>query len=284
MPGSYGFTGQRADTVTGLDYYGARYYDPVAGQFVSADTILSGDGTDPWGLSRYAYVEGDPITRGDPSGHRMDDGGLLYQAKDYADLADKAVDLGQGMGRTAGAYDRYQAWKTMRDYNAEIRALKHDYKVNIWGRRTIPKAVRRAMRDERNEQMRRAHDMADEFEDDGRVGRFLKVLGRGVAIAGAVLDAGVAGINQRNNDAGYDTGMRVTRAITAGVVHGVGTYVVAAAGAEIGEEVGTVAGGLLLGTAADLIFGPEAAPVGVYFGEAIGATAGALMAPTSPHR
>jgi RHS repeat-associated protein len=69
MPGSYGFTGQRADAATGLDDYGARSYDPAAGQFTSADTVLSGGGFDVWGLSRYAYVEGDPEARLDPSGH-----------------------------------------------------------------------------------------------------------------------------------------------------------------------------------------------------------------------
>ena len=38
MPGSYGYTGQHDDTaLTGLDYYGARYYDPTIGQFASAD-------------------------------------------------------------------------------------------------------------------------------------------------------------------------------------------------------------------------------------------------------
>ncbi len=39
---------------TGLDYYDARYYDPVAGQFTSADTALAG------GFNRYAYVGGNP--------------------------------------------------------------------------------------------------------------------------------------------------------------------------------------------------------------------------------
>jgi RHS repeat-associated protein len=67
----YGFTGQHADTITGLDYYGARYYDPVAGQFVSADTVVPGGGFDVWGLSRYAYVEGNPVARTDPSGNVM---------------------------------------------------------------------------------------------------------------------------------------------------------------------------------------------------------------------
>jgi RHS repeat-associated protein len=68
MPTDYGFTGQRADATTGLDYYNARYYDPVAGQFASADSILPGDGYNILGLSRYAYVEGNPEDRTDPSG------------------------------------------------------------------------------------------------------------------------------------------------------------------------------------------------------------------------
>jgi RHS repeat-associated protein len=61
MPTDYGFTGQRADASTGLDYYGARYYDPTLGQFASADTVLDG-------LNRYGYVGGNPISYIDPSG------------------------------------------------------------------------------------------------------------------------------------------------------------------------------------------------------------------------
>jgi RHS repeat-associated protein len=74
MSGSYGFTGQRADSATGLDYYGARFYDPVAGQFASADTVEAG------GLNRFAYVHGNPETFGDPSGHcaAVDDGGCVH--------------------------------------------------------------------------------------------------------------------------------------------------------------------------------------------------------------
>lgn len=69
MPMDRGFTSQIADSTSGLDYYGARYYDPVAAQFASADTIFPGGGFDIWGLSRYAYVEGNPEVRTDPSGN-----------------------------------------------------------------------------------------------------------------------------------------------------------------------------------------------------------------------
>jgi RHS repeat-associated protein len=71
MPTDYGFTGQHGDSNTGLDYYNARYYDPTAGQFASADTVLPGNGFDVWGLSRYAYVEGNPVSRTDPSGNML---------------------------------------------------------------------------------------------------------------------------------------------------------------------------------------------------------------------
>jgi RHS repeat-associated protein len=62
MPTDFGFTGQRTDAATGLDYYGARYYDPQAGQFAGADTVSPG-------LNLYAYADGNPVTLTDPSGH-----------------------------------------------------------------------------------------------------------------------------------------------------------------------------------------------------------------------
>ncbi|HEX9069954.1 MAG TPA: RHS repeat-associated core domain-containing protein, partial [Ktedonobacterales bacterium] len=69
LPGSHGFTGQHSDSATGLDHYSARYYDPTAGQFTSTDTVLPGSSFSLWGLSRYAWVAGNPETHGDPSGH-----------------------------------------------------------------------------------------------------------------------------------------------------------------------------------------------------------------------
>jgi RHS repeat-associated protein len=66
----YGYTGQRHEAGLGLMDYGARYYDPALGRFVSADTILPGIGGQA--QNRYMYVEGNPVACTDPSGH---DGG-----------------------------------------------------------------------------------------------------------------------------------------------------------------------------------------------------------------
>ncbi len=54
-----GYTGQYNDSLTQLDYYNARYYDPLVGVFLSADTLQGNmQGMDP-----YTYV-GAMIRRG----------------------------------------------------------------------------------------------------------------------------------------------------------------------------------------------------------------------------
>ncbi len=64
-----GFTGQYEDTVSGLDYYNARYYDPVVGRFISADSVQGNfSGSDP-----YAYVGGNPESYTDPTGQLVCD-------------------------------------------------------------------------------------------------------------------------------------------------------------------------------------------------------------------
>jgi len=56
----------------GLMYYGARYYDPTLGRFVSADTLVPNAGN-PQSLNRYAYVLNNPVKYADPSGHCTQD-------------------------------------------------------------------------------------------------------------------------------------------------------------------------------------------------------------------
>jgi RHS repeat-associated protein len=62
------YTGQRFDAETGLYFYNARYYDPMLGRFISADTIVPSY-ADPQSLNRYSYVRNNPLMYIDPSGH-----------------------------------------------------------------------------------------------------------------------------------------------------------------------------------------------------------------------
>jgi RHS repeat-associated protein len=61
------FASRRQDVETGLVYMGARYYDPVAGRFVSIDPKQVNEG-DVHSFSRYAYANNNPYKNVDPDG------------------------------------------------------------------------------------------------------------------------------------------------------------------------------------------------------------------------
>jgi RHS repeat-associated protein len=76
----YKFTGQELDNSTGLYFYGARYYDPMLGRFISADTIVP-SAADPQSLNRYSYVRNNPLIYTDPSGHTfLGDFGKIFSS------------------------------------------------------------------------------------------------------------------------------------------------------------------------------------------------------------
>ena len=65
-PANVGFSGHINDGNTGLVYMHQRYYDPVAGRFMSTDPVLPlPDGTS---FNRYAYVSNNPYSKIDPFG------------------------------------------------------------------------------------------------------------------------------------------------------------------------------------------------------------------------
>jgi RHS repeat-associated protein len=67
-PTDFRFTGQRHESGFGLYDYHARYYDPLLGRFVSADSIVPSAGK-PQALNRYSYVLNSPLKYQDPTGH-----------------------------------------------------------------------------------------------------------------------------------------------------------------------------------------------------------------------
>jgi len=63
--GRYEFTGKEFDSDPGLNYFGARYYNPELGRFLTIDPVMQG-------FSSYGYAGGNPLTRIDPDGRRFE--------------------------------------------------------------------------------------------------------------------------------------------------------------------------------------------------------------------
>lgn len=64
---TYRFNGKPVSQTTGLYYYGARWYDPSVGRFISPDP-KHGRLSNPQSLNPYVYVLNIPTTRVDPTG------------------------------------------------------------------------------------------------------------------------------------------------------------------------------------------------------------------------
>jgi len=62
----YGYNSKELDS-TGLNYYGARYYNSVLKRWTQADTMLP-NMYDPQQLNRYSYVSNNPFKYTDPNG------------------------------------------------------------------------------------------------------------------------------------------------------------------------------------------------------------------------
>jgi RHS repeat-associated protein len=63
----FAFTGEMRDPI-GLQYHRARYYQPAMGGWLSLDPF-EGMAQRPMSLNGYSWVEGNPVTNVDPSGH-----------------------------------------------------------------------------------------------------------------------------------------------------------------------------------------------------------------------
>lgn len=76
LPTRRTFTGQYTEEPNGLGslmFFNARFFSPLLGRFVSADTMIPKP-DDPQMFNRYSYVINNPLRHTDPSGHRCKDG------------------------------------------------------------------------------------------------------------------------------------------------------------------------------------------------------------------
>jgi RHS repeat-associated protein len=93
------YTGQEEDKESGLLYYKARYYDPMVGRFLQADSVVMPQST--FGMNRYMYVGGNPVRFGDDSGHKASNA-ILGAIAGYAMAGQFGLSPNEGAALGAG--------------------------------------------------------------------------------------------------------------------------------------------------------------------------------------
>src|SRR5437870_9150168 len=78
-PDEFLYAGKIYDGSTGFYYFGARYYDPTIGRFITQDSA-PGIREDPQSFNRYAYARDNPIKIIDQNGHEWNIFGAITSA------------------------------------------------------------------------------------------------------------------------------------------------------------------------------------------------------------
>ncbi|MEV6159126.1 RHS repeat-associated core domain-containing protein [Nonomuraea sp. NPDC052129] len=106
-----GFLGKIEDASTGLDYLGARYYDPAIAKFISVDPEL--DLRTPEWANPYSYAANNPIDQSDPDGRRVDTGNAksdkTFSKTHKASGAKKSKTWKKTENRNQRAYQQYRS-------------------------------------------------------------------------------------------------------------------------------------------------------------------------------
>ncbi|MEL6546442.1 MAG: RHS repeat-associated core domain-containing protein, partial [Myxococcota bacterium] len=101
----FGFNGHLKDAETGLQYFGARYYAPELGRFISADP-LTPDVLNPLSYTPYAFALNNPINVMDLNGHEPTTLGTMFWIAGATALTAALVGLKQYMSLPPEAQTR----------------------------------------------------------------------------------------------------------------------------------------------------------------------------------
>ena len=113
---TYRFTGQRWDSGTALYFYQSRWYDPVIGRFLAADTLVPQPGN-PQNLNRYSYALNNSVRFTDPTGHFEIDAIRAYLYGEYGeDEGDKILQAWQADKDWWGLLGKAQGGDTLYRY------------------------------------------------------------------------------------------------------------------------------------------------------------------------
>jgi RHS repeat-associated protein len=131
---SYLYTGKEKD-VTGLYYFGSRYYDPGTGKFITRD-IFRGDTKNPQSLNQYTYCLNNPIRYVDPVGFDEDDP-VGFDGNDPGKIVEEIFKLLEGLSdeELGVELEDFETDKELFEFLASL-VEKLGFECRVWERET----------------------------------------------------------------------------------------------------------------------------------------------------
>src|SRR5205807_3820866 len=131
-PQNYKFTGKERDTETGLDEFGARYYNSALGRFTTPDwaarptTVPYAKFGDPQTLNLYSYVENSPVNQADADGHSGAENDAVhnvhYGLTSGADPEGDQMSLEDAAARAQNTVERQEIGQNQNQQNQNAQA------------------------------------------------------------------------------------------------------------------------------------------------------------------
>ena len=226
----FGFGGHLVDRESNFVYMGARYYDPIAARFLSADSLVP-DVESSQSFNRYAYVNNSPLGSADATGHLPSDYCIGWGPCMFDDST-MAPDLSEEAEELYNAFERNQAQWDLAEEAEEIRELMEETQAII--------------------------QELSEFAMMGQAGVGLGVTTSMLPMGSLVVEASIKVIGSENLPQGFELGIAIGNIVSGAVqlVAGLSAMGVGGAGAMASMPLiaaggaGILTGGVAIGTAA----------------------------------
>jgi len=122
VSGLLGYQSAWSDGAAGKDLMGARWYDPGAGDFTSADSVQVSPVPDPAAGNPFAYAADEPLDLTDPTGHYVDPGGSARTNPGYTDQVTYSLAYTAEVHRVGPAQARKAAAAMTARVHAAVKA------------------------------------------------------------------------------------------------------------------------------------------------------------------
>jgi len=132
------YTGKIEEPALGMQYFGARWYDPVIGRFTGIDPVAFQEGN-IHSFNRYAYANNNPYVYVDPDGNRPDSTNFMYNYLLYNSKNGRSGYTSDEVWLNVGGWmaEKYGGPKSCDGHRCASCSVRGSIAINLAGERIL---------------------------------------------------------------------------------------------------------------------------------------------------